>query len=586
MRILIAACAASVLVYAQSRDTIVVTGTYEPVPLNEVDRSLDVLTLNQKTVLLYNSVSDLFQLDSSLDLQQRAPDGVQGDLSIRGSTFGQTLILLNGMRLNDAQSGHHNLDIPIPLEMISRVEVLLGSGSTQYGTDASGGVVNVVTVRPETWEARVRAALGSFGTNQEGVILGGTLGNYSEVLAVSRDFSTGFRDDRDYRNLMMASSTMLRDRLGAASVMLALADRPFGADQFYGDFNSWERTKTWFVAGHQNIGDNTEADFAFHRHSDLFVLFRNDPEYFTNRHVDETWEGALRRTDALPVGSLHYGAEFDADSIDSNNLGVHSRAREGVYLAYDVRAIKRFSLNVGLRDDIYDGFRNQLSPNISGAAWITSSLKARAGASRAFRLPSYTDLYYHDPGNVGSPNLKPEVAWNYEGGLDWRKNSWGASLTVFQRRDESVIDFVQYNPNDIFRATNFQNLTFTGVEASVKVEPWRRQRFEVEYSGLRGNEQLQLAAISRYVFNYPVHSGVMAWEGELPYGFIGRTRIGVAQRTGRDAYAVWDASFARATGHFRPFLQLTNIGDSIYQVLPGIAEPGRAVLGGVELAFR
>ncbi len=585
MKILVALFGA-ILVSAQSRDTVVVTGTYEPVPLNEVDRSLDVLTLNAKTVLLYNSISDLFQLDSSLDLQQRAPGGVQGDLSIRGSTFGQTLILLNGMRLNDAQSGHHNLDIPIPLEMISRVEVLLGSGSTQYGTDASGGVVNVVTVRPETWEARIRAALGSFGTNQEGAILGGTLGRYSEVLAVSRDFSTGFRDDRDYRNLIMASSTMLHDRLGSASVMLALADRPFGADQFYGNFNSWERTKTWFVAVHQNIGDKTEADFAFHRHSDLFVLFRNDPDYFTNRHVDETWEGALRRTDALPVGSLHYGAEFDADSIDSNNLGVHSRTREGVYLAYDVRAIKRFSLNVALRDDIYDGFRNQLSPNVSGAAWITSSLKARAGATRAFRLPSYTDLYYHDPGNVGSPSLKPEVAWNYEGGLDWRKHSWGASVTVFQRRDESVIDFVQYNPNDIFRATNFQNLRFTGVEASVKVEPWRRQRFEVQYSGLRGNEELQLAAISRYVFNYPVHSGVMAWEGELPYGLVGRTRIGVAQRTGRDAYAIWDASFARASGRFRPFLQLTNIGDSVYQVLPGIAEPGRAVLGGVEVAIR
>lgn len=410
--------------------------------------------------------------------------------------------------------------------------------------------------------------------------------NWSEQLAFTRDFSSGFMPDRDYRNFAASSETRFKSALGNGDLLLGLSDRPFGANQFYGNFNSWERTKEWFAAAHQNIGSGTEMDFAFRRHTDLFVLFRDRPEVFTNRHADETWEGAVRRTDDLPVGAIHYGTEIDADSIESNNLGNHSRTRQAVYVAYDARALKRFAVNVGLRDDVYDGLRNQLSPNISGAAWITSSLKLRAAITRAFRLPSYTDLYYHDPASLGSPGLKPESAWDYEGGLDWTKSRYQAAVTVFQRRDQSVIDFVQFNPHDIFRAVNFQNLTFTGVEASLKVEPVPRQQIEIEYTGLHGDRAVQLGAISRYVFNYPVHSGIVSWTGELPGGLEARTRIGVLQRVGRSGYAVWDASAARATGYVRPFLQLSNLTATMYSDIPGVIEPGRSVIGGVEISMR
>src|ERR1035438_7807949 len=107
--------------------------------LEEIDRAIRVLPARSQSLVL-NSLIDLLKLDPSLDLAERAPDGVQGDLSIRGAAFGQTLVLLNGMRLNDPQTGHHNLDIPVPLESADRVEVMRGSGSTLYGADAVGGV--------------------------------------------------------------------------------------------------------------------------------------------------------------------------------------------------------------------------------------------------------------------------------------------------------------------------------------------------------------------------------------------------------------------------------------------------------------
>ena len=95
------------------KDTIVVTGTYSPIPLEEADRSVRALPVRGEASLLANSVVDFLNLDSSVDLRQRGQSNIQTDVSIRGSTFGQTLILLNGLRLNDVQSGHHNLDIPV-----------------------------------------------------------------------------------------------------------------------------------------------------------------------------------------------------------------------------------------------------------------------------------------------------------------------------------------------------------------------------------------------------------------------------------------------------------------------------------------
>ena len=165
--------------------------------------------------LLFNSVTDALQLDPSVDLRERAPNGVQTDVSIRGGTFGQTLVLLNGFRVNDAQTGHHNMDMPVPLEAISGVEILRGSGSTMYGSDAVGGVINFITRPPEASEFVFRTAVGNFGVNQESASLTLVRQKVTEQVTFARDFSSGFRPDRDYRSLAFSSTTHLVLVLGS-----------------------------------------------------------------------------------------------------------------------------------------------------------------------------------------------------------------------------------------------------------------------------------------------------------------------------------------------------------------------------------
>jgi iron complex outermembrane receptor protein len=493
--------------------------------------------------------------------------------------------MVNGFRMDDAQSGHHDMDLPLPTESLERIEVLRGAGSTLYGSDAIGGAVNFITGPPAHSELRAGAGIGNFGINQQNVSGSLVAKRWDEQLSVDRDFSTGFMPDRDYRSLSIFSTTGATSALGNSDVMLAYADKPYGANQFYGNFNSWERTKGWFAALKQDLGTKTEVDLGYRRHTDEFVLFRDKPQIYENNHVTESWQVALRRRETLGRNaSLFYGGEGDHDAIDSNNLGRHTRSRGAGYVDVDFRALGRFSLSAGAREEIFDYSGGaQFSPTVAAGFWIKSGWKLKASASRAFRLPTYTDLYYHDPANAGNPNLKPESAWSYEGGLDWNPGGrFKAEATVFEQREHNVIDYVQFMPSTVFQAANIQNLNFTGVETSFHVRLTDVQRLVFSYTGLRGAQQALNGLVSRYVFNYPINNAVVGWQGQLPGKILARTRVGATERFARDPYAVWDADVARQFGNVGARLSFSNLTNTSYQEVEGVAMPGRSVVFGVE----
>ena len=570
------------------KESVVVTGTFGPVPVNEIDRSVSVID-TRETSLLYNHWSDYLKLNPSIDLQQRAPDGVQADLSIRGSTFAQTLVLLNGLRMNDVQSSHHDMDLPLPSDSLQQIEILRGAGSTFYGSDAVGGTINFITGPPRYSELRAGSAIGNFGTNQESASAAFVGAKLDEQLSVARDFSSGFRPDRDYRSLTLFSSSGAQTSLGRTLVMLGLGDKPFGADQFYGNFNSWERTKSWFAALKQDLGNRTEFDLGYRRHTDEFVLFRDKPSIYENNHIDESWQSALRRKESLGQNStLFYGGEGFHESIVSNNLGTHARSYGAMYADYDMRALRRFSLSLGAREEIFDTGDTEFAPSIAAGYWIKPSWKLKASASRAFRLPTYTDLYYSDPGNLGDPNLKPETAWSYESGLLWdRGGRYKAEVTVFERRERNDIDYLRsVTSNGPYRATNVNSINFTGVETSFGIRLPQHQQIDLSYTGLYGMQQALNGLQSRYLFNYPADDAVVAWQGILPGKVVARSRIGVISRYKSDPYGVWDADFGREFQHVAAHLAFANLTGTQYEEVQGVVMPGRSVIFGMDIFLR
>jgi len=585
--------------------TVVVTGTFAPAPETDIDRSVSVIDVKDDSSM-YKSWVDSLDLVPSVELQQRAQNNIQGDISIRGSSFGEALVMVNGLRMDDVQSAHHDMDLPLPSDAVSRIEVLRGAGSTLYGSDAMAGSVNMITAVPERSDLRVGAGVGNFGVNQQSGSAALAWKKIDTELDGERDFSSGFIPDRDYRSFTLFSTTHAQTALGNSLLMLGYGDKPYGANQFYGNFNSWERTKSWIAGLKQDLGSNTEFDFGFRRHTDEFVLFRNDPAAFENNHIDRSWQADLRRHNQISQNStLFYGAEGIHESVVSKNLGDHDRSRGAVYLDYDVRAWKRFSFSASGREEIFSSSHGEFNPTLAGGVWLRSGLKLKASASRAFRLPSYTDLDYHDPANLGNPLLGPESAWDYEGGVVWTPGGrWKAEATVFERLDRNVIDYVLQTcsaipaselppgiscsppSSTIYHAENLQHLNFTGVETSVDLRLAGNQHLELAYTELYGVRKSLSGLQTKYTFNYPVHDGVLAWDGRLPGKFVARARLGVLDPYGSDPYALLDVGIVREFNHVAAHLVLSNLSDTQYQEIPGVIMPGRNVVFGMDFFLR
>ena len=568
----------------QPKETIVVTGVYEPLPLGDVDRPITQIDI-RGNALVSNSLEDFLRLDSSIDLQERGANGTQADVAMRGGTFEQTLILVDGFRMNDMQTGHHDMDLPFPVDSFSDVEVLHGAGSALYGSDAVGGTINFITHPAPVTELTVRGGIGNFGVNQEsgtGSVVDGTL---SEQVTFARDYSSGFTTDRDYRNLELSSLTDFSTSLGNSELIVSHNDRPFGANQFYGPYDSWEHTNTYFVGAKQDLGKNTQISFAYRHHHDRFVLLREDPLVYQNLHALNSFQAAIRRRQGISSNThLFYGAEGYDDSIHSSNLGDHTRGRVAAYVALDTRAWNRFSFNVAAREEAYRSVQGDFSPSASAGYWVSSHFKFRGNISHAFRVPTMTDLYYHDPTSLGDPNLRPERAWDFEGGMEW--NALGrlhGDVTVFQLREQDVIDYMRDSPSALWQATNIDRLHFNGLESSLKAAISSSQEIDLSYTAMHGYHQAMPGIESEYAFWYPAQSAVVSYRAQLPYGILARTRVGVLDRYEYKTYGLWDVYLARTKGRIQPFVQLTNLTNTSYQEVQMVSLPGRAIVAGVQV---
>jgi outer membrane cobalamin receptor len=570
--------------------SISVTTTLEPLPLAESDRSVNLISPRDQP-LVSNSVVDLLRQDPSLNLQARAANGVQADLSIRGTTFEQSLILLNGLRINDPETGHLNLDIPVPLDAVTRIDILHGSGSTFYGSDAIGGAVNLLTQPPANGLNVVASAGGgSYGSIEQHLRASYTDGPVAEQLTGSRDTSDGFIADRNYSSNALASETWLSLKPGTTDILLGASDRPYGANLFYGPYPSWERTKGWFASIQQQLGQQTAASFGYRRHTDLFVLFVDQPDIYENNHITTSYEGALRRADALgPNTTLSYGLEADGDSIHSNSLGDHARNQGAGYANLSLRALGRFSLSIGAREEVLSSNGSVFSPSVAAAYTLTHTTRLRAAAGHGFRLPTYVDLYYSDPTTIGNPNLKPESSWSYEAGLDWSPTNSRLTLTAtsFRLQQKDTIDYSKLalatdalTFAEPYQAVNIQNLNITGAEATARISLTSTQQLQFSYTAAHAASP-PANLISEYAYNYAAQNALFAWNGNFRQ-INARTQVNIVQRTQHTAYPLWDIALSRNTGHLRPYLRLLNLSNTGYQEIPDVPLQGRTIMAGAE----
>jgi iron complex outermembrane receptor protein len=591
-------------------DSITVTTTVEPLPFAESDRSVLTLAPSAQPAGAFDSPVDLLRTDPSVNMQARAGEGVQADLAIRGTTFEQSLVLVDGLRVNDPETGHLNLDIPVPLDAIHSIDVLHGSGSTFYGSDAMGGAVNLITSEPAhsltsapAFSLTARSGGGSYGSLENHLRASLATKSFSEQLTASRDTSDGFAYDRNYSSNAAASESWLHTPAGTTDILLAASDRPYGANNFYGNYPEWERTKAWLGSIQQQLGTRTAATFGYLKHTDEFVLILGQPQVYENNHVTTGYEAALRRADPLgKKATLSYGLEAAGDSIHSNSLGIHARNQSAGYANLSLPSLGRLSLSLAAREEVLSGQGSVFSPNVAAAFTVSSSLRLRAAISHGFRQPTFVDLYYSDPATIGNPALKPESSWSFEGGLDWSPLSSRITLSAagFRLNQTNAIDYSKQQlatpiltAAEKWQAVNVPTLDLTGAEASARIRLTSHQQLTLAYTAAH-SANLPAGTISEYAFNYAAQNAIFAWTvDQLPSSVLGslgkqltlRTQVNVVQKTTQTAYPLWDVNLARSTGAIRPYVRLLNLANTGYTELPGIPMQGRTILGGIEISF-
>ena len=345
-------------------EEVVVTAHAYPSTFADVARTVTVLTREDLANLPISSIGAALRYATTMDLRQRGPSGAQADFSIRGSNFGQVLVLVDGIRLNDAQTAHHNSDFPISLNDIERIEILAGPGSSLYGADAFGGAVNIITRKNESG-THASLIAGEYGLARANVRTSFDAGSIRQTISFFGEASSGFAPDRDFTAAGVSFTTTIGDN---SRLRVAHVSKEFGAAGFYGPTPSREWTSQSLVTFERRFLETSRrsADFqVFYRtHGDRFLWDVEAPELFESHHRTHA-VGFTGRSDTIlsPRALLSLATDLGSDWIRSANLGDHSYMRVGVSAELQLKLRKSVTLYPGVRVDRYTTFGNAACPS-------------------------------------------------------------------------------------------------------------------------------------------------------------------------------------------------------------------------------
>lgn len=434
-------------------------------------RSVDVITRDQIARSSARTVVDALSQAMGVDVYGRS--SAQADVSIRGSSPEQTVILVDGVRMTDIQSAHYALDLAVPLESVERIEILRGAGSALYGPDAIGGVINIVTRR--TAGANLQARTGSFGMVGGSAITGSRAGTASIVSSADYEKSDGHRPGTDYRDGQGRVSLLAPVAGGSLQANLAAGVRDFGAADFYAPYNSIERTVTTTLDSRwdSDLGPiSLSVDGNTRRHQDHYVLVRDNPALYENRH--ESWQTGgevVARAVAGPA-RLALGAEGVHDQLSSARLGGRREWRTGAFVETSAGAPEAVTGTIGLRGDRSSAYGSFFSPSAGASARVTDWLRLRTSGAIGFRAPTWTERYYTDPSNQGDPNLRPEHFWTAEAGARATGGSMSVDVAAFTRHATDLIDWVKpvgAPSTAVWQTANVGEATFRGIEGTISL---------------------------------------------------------------------------------------------------------------------
>lgn len=581
-----------------SIDEIVIRENRIQLPFNDISRHIEILDKQSIQALQASSINELLQMVGGVDIRQRGIHGVQGDISIRGGTFEQSLVLINGVKMIDPQTGHHMMNLPMDVNDIERVEVLKGPAARVYGQNAFAGAINIVTRASDS--AGVTANV-EYGENSlfSGYVKGSLpVGSFRQSISYGFNTSDGYRDNTDYSIHNVFYQGQLQASSGLLDVFGGYVSRKFGANGFYGNetfTNQYEEVETALI----NVGYTVDAGkwkiaprMNWRRNEDNWQFLREDPEFFQNFHTSHVFSTEVHTSYTSDHSIFGFGVEYNKIDMNSSNLGDHKRNQFGIHLE------NRFLLNdekMDITPGIYllhvSDFGTQIFPGLDFGYRLSNFVKLFANTGLTSRIPSFTDLYYEDRGNVGNPDLQEEYAFSAELGLKISRQNALIQASLFTRQASDLIDWFRSSPDDRWMPENFSSASYNGIDLSstfVLNQDGAGQilrQVRVNYLYLDATFEENDFTFSRNELENLQHQLIIQPSFQFGENLAFRVLMKYNDRVSLDDYTVFDANLIYTQNNFEVYLKGNNIFNAEYRETNLVPMPGRWVLAGVRTRF-
>ena len=548
-------------------DEVIVSSPRIELSMGQQSRSVTTITAEEIVESGATTLIDVLGDVAGVELRSRGAQDVQSDIYIRGGGFDQVLLLIDGIKVDNPQTGHHTLNAILPIEMIERVEILKGAAGRVYGQNAFSGAINIVTKTPSTEDLKVTLSGGSFDYQKAALFATDQRESSSHTLYAETISSDGYRYNTDYYNQNYLWKSSWKTDQEPIELLASFNNRRFGANGFYASptfTDQFEATQSSLLGLTTSINGNwhIKPKLYWKRGQDEFILFKNDPSIYRNMHITNKLGAEVNATKKHALGTTGIGFELAHVSIRSNNLGEHARTLAHGYLEHRFVS-NRWDVTPGFSVSHYTDQDTFFYPGIDIGFQINGDSRLFFNSGYTYRIPTYTDLYYNDPTTVGNESLIPEKALSTELGFRHRQNNWKLSISLFQRDAKNYIDYVVLAGEERWQATNIDQILSQGGELDVVLNS-NSHKFSVGYAYLKDDVDGVSSSLSRYAINSRKHHLSTRWTLRWNSLITSSISYRYAEQDSGYHYNVVDANIAFVKGRVKLSLSAHNILNADY----------------------
>jgi vitamin B12 transporter len=589
----------------------------QPLP-NALQPAITILSVKDQSSLPWQSLENLIENNTTLDIRQRGPFSLQSDISLRAGTFDQTIVLLNQINFSNPQTGHYHLNLPIDAGMLKSVKVLHGQQSGIHYANALCGAVNFETMHSASNFVDASFITGNYGLINSRLSLNSSGKKIQQFLSVNYSESSGYTTNTDFNAYKIYYSSSLKVKKNNLFFQAGYVDKAFGANSFYSPrfINQYDHNKGFLSSVTFKTGKKIrfEPSIYQHMHFDHYVLNRQNPGMYQNFHQTNVYGLMLPLNIRHANGQTAFLSEIRNEGILSNNLGFeftpvidipkqdssyHRKDNRTIYSlsAGHQRMINHFNLQFSVTGCYFSSIEKaDLFPFLSLGWMINKRFSAYALAKRTYRLPTFTDLFYQGRTNLGNPDLKHETAYSFEAGVNFQYKSLTSSLVYFNRLGTNVIDWIWLADLQKWQSQNLTELHTQGIEYVKIIKPkpknhwiylkylsrtyalvWQSKNsdnlisnYALDYLKHKLNYNIDIAIFKHFGWSTTVHFQERVGE-YLSYDFVNKKDNVLPYKP----FWLFDAKLYWQYKQAMIYVESTNIFDQQYYDIGSVVMPGR-----------